>query len=266
MRLRRGRHYYYVNNEIAIINDYQKKQYEDYEKGTANILLDKYKAILDKTVQDKNKIKILDIGGASGNFALVLYNYLHGKNCEIMVIDTTEYDTWDKFQDKIKFIRESANNLENMFSANTFDIVFANRVFHHFVIDSWKKSVELINNVIRQISIILKDDGYFCITDYFYDGLFFDTSASRMIYTLTSCKIPLFVRIFRRIEAKSAGIGVCFLSRKMWYKIFVKNNLYTESINEGHKLKRNILRIITYKVCLFIKNVQENVIILRKCN
>jgi CRISPR/Cas system CSM-associated protein Csm5 (group 7 of RAMP superfamily) len=62
-----------VQNEIPVINVYQKERYEDYEKRTANVLLDKYTAILDKTVENNKKIKILDIGGASGHFAMTLY-------------------------------------------------------------------------------------------------------------------------------------------------------------------------------------------------
>lgn len=251
-------------NEIVIINDYQKARYEDHEKATAGILLDKYTALLDKIIQTNTKIKILDIGGASGYFAMVLYDYLRGKDCEITVIDTAEYSTWEKFSKKIQFMRESADSLEKVFPPGTFDIVFANRVFHHFVAGSWNKSVYLMNNAVRQISWVLKDGGYFCVTDYFYDGLFFDTSASRLIYTLTSCKIFFLVKIFRMIEAKSAGTGVCFLSRKMWRALFDRNNLCIEYANEGYKLKRNIFRMAVYKICLLIKNVREDIIIITK--
>lgn len=255
-----------VENETAIINDYQKARYEDYEKGTAHILLDRYKDILNKGIGGNAKLKILDIGGASGYFAWALCDYLHGNDFEVWVIDTTEYDTWKEIKNNVKFIRESANNLEKIFAENTFDIIFANRVFHHFVMESWTKSVGLINNVMRQISVLLKTDGCFLITDYFYDGLFFDTSASRMIYTLTSCKIPLLVKIFRRIDSKSAGVGVCFLSRKMWYKIFEKHHLYPEHVGEGHKVKKSILRETVYKICLFIKHRQEDIMIIVRKN
>jgi SAM-dependent methyltransferase len=252
-------------NEAAKINDYQKGRYEDYEKRTADALLSKYTGILDKIIQKKTGIKILDIGGGSGYFAMALYNYLSGNDFEITVVDTAEYNTWKKFSGKIKFMRESASNLEKVFLPDTFDIIFTNRVFHHFVMDSWEKTVVFINNIMGQISVILKSEGRFCITDYFYDGIFIDTSASRMIYILTSCKIPLLVKTFRHIEAKSAGVGVCFLSRKMWYRLINENNMYIEYENEGHKLKRSILRKIIYKICLFIKNMREDiVIVLRK--
>ena len=251
-------------NETVIINDYQKARYEDYEKATAGILLGKYRALLDKITQTNTKIKVLDTGGASGYFAMALYDYLRGKDCEITVIDTAEYGTWGEFSEKIQFMRESADSLENVFPPGTFDIVFANRVFHHFTAGSWKESVYLMNNAVRQISRVLKDSGYFCVTDYFYDGLFFDTSASRMIYALTACKIPLLVKIFRRIEAKSAGTGVCFLSRKMWIGLFDRNNLCIEYTNEGHKIRKSIFRTAAYKICLLIKNAQEDIVIITK--
>jgi SAM-dependent methyltransferase len=222
-----------------------------------------YSNFLEKLKQ-KDNIKILDIGGASGYFSFALYNYFVGSECDITVVDNTRYSTWDKFNNKIKFIEDTANNLRKIFSENTFDLIFANRVFHHFVKNSWNDTVIGIENIMDQISMILKIDGYFCITDYFYDGMLFDTSASKIIYSLTSCKIPLLIKIFRKMESKSAGIGVCFLSRKMWLNLLNRNRFIIDEIHEGHKLERNFFRKMIYKFILFIKNCQEDIILICK--
>jgi ubiquinone/menaquinone biosynthesis C-methylase UbiE len=221
---------YNKNSQLKTINEHQIQSYERYEKATSDNLIKQYSFLLEK-IKSRNIIKILDIGGASGNFALALCKYFSEISCEVVVVDNTRYRTWTEYADKITFIENSADNLNALFSENTFDLIFANRVFHHFVKGTWNKTIAGINDIMKQIAIILKNDGYFCITDYFYDGRFFDTSSSRIIYTLTSCKMPLFVSLFRKIEAKSAGIGVCFLSKKMWFNMFSKYGFIVETLN-----------------------------------
>jgi ubiquinone/menaquinone biosynthesis C-methylase UbiE len=215
-------------------------------------------------IKQKEDIKILDIGGASGYFALALSNYFQGKNCEIIIVDNTRYNTWDEFGDRIKFIEESANNLQKIFSDNTFDLVFANRVFHHFVNRTWKETIFCIGGIMRQIHGILKHDGYFCITDHFYNGALFDTSSSKIIYTLTSCKIPLLAKIFRKIGANSVGVGVCFLSRKMWFDLLDKHEFRIDELYEGDKMHWHFFRKIIYRIFLFVKNSQEDNILICK--
>jgi ubiquinone/menaquinone biosynthesis C-methylase UbiE len=265
-----------VGRNIKVINEYQKQMYEEYEKATANGLIKQYSHILNKIKNCNisnigwggggyyNRIKILDIGGASGNFALELCGYFSENECEVTVVDTTRYDTWNNYTKKITFVENSANNLEKLFSENTFDIIFANRVFHHFVRETWKETINGINDIMRQIAFVLKEDGYFCITDYFYDGRIFDKSSSKIIYALTSYKIPFLVNIFKRMKSKSAGIGVCFLSRKMWYDLFSRNGFIIEELNEGHKLQWKKFQMFVYKICLLIKNAQEDIIMIVK--
>jgi len=100
--------------------------------------------------------------------------------------------------------------------------------------------------------------------DYFYNGYIFDNSASKIIYFLTSCKNPLLSSVFRKIESKSAGVGVCFLSKKMWFSLFNKNDLVIDRLyEEGTKISISF-REIVYKLFLLIKNRHEDVIIILK--
>jgi ubiquinone/menaquinone biosynthesis C-methylase UbiE len=137
--------------QAVIIYDYQRKEYEKYEKDTADNLVKQYAAFLEK-IKQKDNIKILDIGGASGHFSLALYNYFSKKNCEITVLDNTRYNTWNEFGNRIKFVEDSVDNLEKIFLKNTFDLVFANRVFHHFVKENWRNTITGITDIMMQIS------------------------------------------------------------------------------------------------------------------
>ena len=224
-----------MQTKQKIINKHQQQYYENIDKSYSVRLLKKFHDVL-KKMENRHCIKILDIGGGSGYFSSLVYEYFFDMNidCEVFVIDTIKYDTWRNkiFHGKITFIEVSAERLSQVFEKETFDIVFAKYVFHHFVKDTWKKSIDCMTSIIMQIKYIIKKDSYLCIVDQFYNGLLGDTSASRMIYRFTSCRKSFFVKIFKNMGAQSAGVGVCFLSKKMWYKLFLAANFFVEKIEE----------------------------------
>lgn len=249
------------NNSIKIINSHQKELYETYEEGSAKIYLDNYSYVLEK-IKTKDEVKILDIGGASGHYAVELYNYLAGRKRKITVLDSAKYDTWEKYSTEIEFIEESADNIEKLFSENTFDIVFANRVFHHFVRGTWKETMKGIRETTREIYKVLNKDGWFCITDHFYNGMAYDKSSSRIIYGLTSCSLPVIVKVCKRLGAESAGVGVCFLSQKTWINYLEDAGFKIEKMNENKKE----LKLKLYKKLLLCskKITLDNIIICKK--
>ncbi len=136
------------------------------------------------------------------------------------MIDTTEYPTWAEHSDKVTFVKQSADSLSKIFEENTFDLVFANRVFHHFVRDSWSSSFNGMADIMKEIAHVLKKDGFFGIIDFSYNGFLYDRATSKMIYALTSCSFRPLAFLLRMLGAKTAGVGVCFLSKKMWMKLF----------------------------------------------
>jgi SAM-dependent methyltransferase len=218
---------------------------------------------------EKNDIHILDIGCGGGDFALALYSYFQDKgiNIKIYCLDNEEYQTWHTAQYSISliFIKGSAVDLCKIFDSIKFDLVFCNRVFHHFVLDSWRKSYDCMRGIMRQIVSVLKHDGFICITDYYYNGLFFDTSSSRIIYFLTSLKIPLLIKLFRKFESKSAGVGVCFLSKQMWFSMFNDMGLDVEYIKETGRMLVRWNHEIIYKLFLLLKfRSEDNIFIVKK--
>jgi SAM-dependent methyltransferase len=247
-------------NNIKTINIHQQQIYDWFEKETTKQLINGYVDILEK-IKHRNSLKILDIGGGGGYFALSLYDYFLGKDCEIHVIDTTQYDTWKQNSDKIIFVKNSAENLSKLFSENTFDLIFANRVFHHFVKNSWRESFNGMADIMKQGSFILKEDGFFCINDYFFTGRLHHTLTSKIIYTLTSIKLATIASLLQKLDAHTAGIGVCFLSKKMWLELFSQSGLIIETLKESPNRK---LKWYEEFFLLIKNNSDNNVIILQK--
>jgi ubiquinone/menaquinone biosynthesis C-methylase UbiE len=248
------------DNNVKVINEYQQEKYEIIDKRDSIKLFGQYAGLL-KEIRNRDTVKILDIGGGSGYFALKLYEYFSDKHCEVFVLDTTKYDTWDKNTDKITFIKGSANNLNTLFAEKSFDLIFTNRVFHHFVRGSWKQTMDGILDIMKQIAYVLNQDGFFCITDYFYNGFLYDKAPSKLIYSLTSCKIKPLIAIFSKFGSMSAGIGVCFLSKKMWFNLFSQVGFVIETLYEGENYKVRWYK----KLFLLIKNCKAgNILILKK--
>ena len=248
-------------DNTRVINDYQKKIYADMEKTNSEQLFSKYSDIL-QMYRGKSALKILDIGGASGYFALKLKEYFLNTNCEVTVIDSTKFDTWGEFSEKINFVETSADNIDEIFPENTFDIIFANRAFHHCVRNTWKKTIEGIDEIINKINGILNKNGVLCITEHFFDGLLADGLSSRLVYEISSNKRKIIIKICNKIGVESAGIGVCFLSKKTWIKKLTCNKFKIERIDESE-----IERVKGwYKKIFFLnkKNTLDNVIIAQK--
>jgi SAM-dependent methyltransferase len=192
---------------------------------------------------------------------LSLHSYFSNKSCEVFIVDTTQYDTWKKHADKITFVKDSAENLSKLFSEETFDLVFANRVFHHFVKGSWEKSFRGMADIMKQVAFILKKNGLFCITDHFFNGQLHHTSTSKIIYILTSIKFKPVAALFKRLEAHTAGIGVCFLSKKMWLYLFSQAGFIIEALKESPNCN---LKWYEDFFLLVKSNSEDNVIILKK--
>ncbi|MDR2232726.1 MAG: class I SAM-dependent methyltransferase [Tannerella sp.] len=239
---------------IRLINERQHTLYETYEKRFSIYYLSLYERIL-KTVKTKTEIKILDIGGASGHFAMELYSYFEASNCKIVVLDSLKYDTWSMFSDKIDFIKASVDDVNQLFAENTFDIIFANRVVHHFVRKTWKETVDGIYGIIGNIYSVLRPGGYFCVSDHFYNGFIYDKITSIIIYELTACKITAIKKVCQKLGAESAGTGVCFLSKNMWMKLLSGNSFKIAFLVENKKLSD---MKIYKKVLLFSKSIRMN--------
>jgi ubiquinone/menaquinone biosynthesis C-methylase UbiE len=248
-------------NNVKSINEYQKIQYEKLEKDICKNLLSRLEPYISK-YKDNSSIKILDIGGASGYFALEIKEYFADKNCEVTVVDNTVFDTWAEFSNRITFFQSSVDNLDNIFDENIFDLIFVNRVFHHLVRENWKRTIEGISNVMRKIYKILKHDGQLCITDHFYNGLIFDEICSKIIYMISSSTFKPILKMCKKMGSLSAGVGVCFLSYNMWVKLLNENNLQIEKLD----LTNNEWIRATYKKILLLnsKNTLDNIIIAKK--
>ena len=216
---------------METINAHQQSRYEKYEKNTAEEDVKLYGEILHRYL-GRTGLRILDIGGASGTFALALAEYFGG-DAQIYVLDSSDYDTWqdEEYASKVHFIKDSVENLSSVFqNGEPFDLIFANRVFHHFIGKGWRRTLKGMDDVLGQIWQVLAENGTLCIKDHFYNGMVCDKSTGFMIFRLTTCSIPAIAKAVQKNGAHSAGVGVCFQSEKMWLKRLEKNGFVVDGM------------------------------------
>lgn len=240
---------------MRTINVHQKNLYEEYERQGSQRYFDRYKQYLEPFRQNQG-IRILDIGGASGYFAMLLKSFFQENGAEVYVLDITAYDTWtdSALGRDIHFICDSVENLDKHFSSNTFDIVFANRVFHHFIDESWCATLTGMDRYLHAIRNLLKDNGTFFIMDHFYNGMIMDAASSFLIYSLTSIQDPVLSRIVKKLGAETAGVGVCFQSEKMWVNRIQKCGFDILLIEKSKYYKLGLLK----RLGLMNKEVSKN--------
>ena len=204
-----------VNRRIS--KEQQEIYIKNEKKSKNNFMI--YKEYLKKIIY-KNELKIIDLGGGSGCFANDVKLFFDRKNIktDITVIDYCEYIEWKNFKN-INFVKRSIFDELDHIKNESIDIIFINDVLHHLVYDSYKKSRIAQRKLFRLVFAKLKKGGYFFIGERCCQNPIIKDFSSPIIYYLTSSKRKLIRRMSKKIGANSAGVGVCFLSSKLWCKI-----------------------------------------------
>jgi methyltransferase family protein len=185
---------------------------------------------------------MLDIGGGNGMFAdRVLNDY---PNCRVTLLDTSALLLSRNIANPRKrTIVGSAMDTE--FEA--FDIISINWVLHHLVGHSYSECRANVLGCLRRCAQRAKR---LSIWENRYDGQIFDTIPSRLIYALTSSRA--LSSIAKAGGANTAGVGVCFQSRRQWLQSFDDAGLELLSVYDDEPFLeatgRNRLRLMALHV------------------
>jgi SAM-dependent methyltransferase len=242
------------------INDYQKGKFLSAEKYRAEDIVKRYSNVLAE-YSNKDDLKILDIGGGGGVTSSLIYDFFRGK-ANITLLDNTEYDTWGELSDKITFLKASIFDADCRFINKKYDIIFINLVLHHLVDGNYKSSRNLQRQALEQAKGLLSENGVICVTEDIANSYMSDFS-TWMIFKLTSMSTPLIAKVLRKLDAKSSGVGVCFLSDKTWRKTFSKLCLDVKysTVGDRRKLKWH------YSLCLLLRSYYfRNIYVLHSTN
>jgi hypothetical protein len=202
---------------------------------------------IDRDLPD-GEFSFLDVGGGNGMFAdRILKNY---PQCHGTVLDNSQFLlNRNKPNSRKKIICES---VERLYALNEkFDIISMNWLLHHLVGDSYMQSRQNIGGIIETAISLLTERGKISIFDNMYNGLLFDGLPSYLIHRITSSKS--ISSITRKMGANTAGVGVCFLSKKQWCLTLKENGFQKIIYSEDDKWNISFTR----KLFLHIGSIQE---------
>lgn len=119
----------------------------------------------------------------------------------------------------------SVENLDGLDSK--YDLVHLNWLLHHLVGDSYRQTRTNILRAVGSAARLLSPRGRLSIFECLYNGFLFDNLPGHLIFHLTSSRT--LAGIMRRCGANTAGVGVCFLSRKQSFAIMEQASLEIRS-------------------------------------
>ena len=109
-----------------------------------------------------------------------------------------------------------------------FDVITINWVLHHLVAGRYAETRTCQIDALRNLKRLMKPGAYLLAFENIYEGQIIDEGPSRIIHGLTASKI--LASLTARLGANTAGVGVCFHSKKGWQKIFRDSGLDVFSI------------------------------------
>jgi hypothetical protein len=169
----------------------------------------------------------IDVGGGNGKFAdRVLSEYPNAKGT---VLDSSEVlISRNQASERKTLIIDSVENLGHIDAS--YDIIFLHWLLHHVVSDSYAHTRRNQTWTLNTAREHLNTGGLVSVFENCYDGLLIDNLPGLIIYLLTSCRA--LSGITRKLGANTAGVGVCFLSKKEWLSSFHEAGLEVLSYAE----------------------------------
>ena len=153
----------------------------------------------------------LDVGGGNGMFAdRLLAAYPHSKGT---VLDNSEVLlSRNQPNERKALLLDSVENLNGINMC--YDIIIVNWLLHHVVGDSYALTRRNQVSTLRTLGTLLTERGRISVFENVYDGLLIESLPGWLIFQLSANQT--IGPITRRLGANTAGVGVCFLSKKQW--------------------------------------------------
>ena len=189
----------------------------------------------------------LDVGGGNGVFAdRVLAEYPGSRGT---VLDSSDVLlSRNQLNERKVVLLDSAEHLDQI--KVRYDIIFVNWLLHHVVADSYAATRRNQLWTLRTLGTLLTDRGRISVFENIYDGFLIASLPGWLIYQLSASRaISGFTR---RLGANTAGVGVCFLSKRQWLSTMADAGLEVLGYAEPDDWIWSMP--LSWKVCLLIRH------------
>jgi SAM-dependent methyltransferase len=115
-----------------------------------------------------------------------------------------------------------------------FEVINIDTVMHHLIAGrSYQRTMTRIVECLKHLQSRLMPGGVICVREIYHEYIGCESLGSRLIFFLGTLSLPGFVeRFFKFAGIQTANAGVCFLTRKQWYRTFQEAGLSILSIDE----------------------------------
>lgn len=166
-----------------------------------------------RNILGRDPVNILDIGGGNGRFLdalLAEYPNARGVNLDISK-GLLEMNTPHARKRLVHCAFEDFKTTEK------FDLITVNWVLHHLVGTSYQACGQNCLDALARFQSLLTPDGVNVVAENLFEGV--GDASGRIVYEITRVQNPVFIRLARRYF-NTAGVGVCFRSRRGWMSLF----------------------------------------------
>jgi SAM-dependent methyltransferase len=164
--------------------------------------------------------RFLDLGGGNGVFTDCLLEAF--PKARGTVLDNSELLlSRNRTNDRKTLICESVENLGRI--TERFDLVSVHWLLHHLIDTSYGQTRRNQSVVLENLGRFLTTRGRISLFENMCNGWLVDNLPGQMIYQITSTKA--IAAITRRMGANTAGVGVCYLSKKAWFSTIRNSGL-----------------------------------------
>jgi SAM-dependent methyltransferase len=225
---------------------------EDYAEGGR---WDAVKACIDRDFAGGD-FSFLDIGGGNGRFADRLL--LRYPNARGTVLDNSQVllalNVPNERKDLICKSVESVSDIKDRF-----DLISVHWLLHHLVGESYSQTRRNQMRTLRALRALLTPRGRISVFENMYQGWVREGLPGWLSYHITSARRIAWV--VSRMGANTAGVGVCFLSKREWLTTFHETGLevlsYAEPDNWVWPLR------LEWRILLHLKHIRVGHVWLR---
>lgn len=168
------------------------------------------------------RFNFIDLGGGNGVFAdRVLRNFPEATGT---VLDNAP-SLLEKNQPNPRksVVLGGIEQIGALLPGQRFDVVCFNWVLHHLVGPSHAQSTAHQEKALQDAARLLSPRGRLSVIENFYDGWGVDALPGRIIFELTASRA--LAGLMRSMGANTAGVGVCFRSRRDWERVLTRAGL-----------------------------------------
>jgi len=160
------------------------------------------------------EFSFVDVGGGIGGFTDRLLAAYPGARGVVLDNAPALLDKNER-SDRKTLVLAGAEELDRIFGAERFDIVFLNYALHHFVLPSYGATRRLQRSVLSASRGLLTERGAVSLCENMANGRYLPNLPGRLVFGMTSLRA--LAPLVRRLGANTAGTGVCFNARSTWY-------------------------------------------------